>query len=52
MLIIQRHERREEGERQQQQVEQYNMVHLWEAQERERDAYPRPITIATQGILR
>ena len=28
------------------------MVHLWEAQERERDAYPRPITVATQGILR
>ena len=28
------------------------MVHLWEAQERERDAYPRPITAATQGLLR
>ena len=43
---------REEGEQQQQQVEQYNMVSLWEARERERDVYPRPITVATQGILR
>ena len=50
MSIIQRHERREEE--QQQQVEQYNMVHLWEARERERDLYPRPITAATQGLLR
>ena len=43
---------REEEEQQQQQVEQYDMVHLWEARERERDAYHRPITIATQGLLR
>ena len=29
-----------------------NMVRLWEERERERDAYPRPITVDTQGILR
>ena len=52
MSIIQRHERREEGEQQQQQVEKYNMVRLWEARERERDAHPLPITVATQGLLR
>ena len=52
MSIIQRRERREEEQQQQQQVEQYNMVCLWEARERERDAYPRPITAATQGLLR
>ena len=28
------------------------MVRLWEARERERDAYPRPITAVTQGLLR
>ena len=28
------------------------MVRLWEAQERERGAYPHPITTATQGLLR
>ena len=28
------------------------MVRLWEARERESDAYPRPITAATQGLLR
>ena len=28
------------------------MVHLWEVRERERDAYPRPITAVTQGFLR
>ena len=28
------------------------MVRLWEARERERDAYPRPITATTQGLLR
>ena len=28
------------------------MVRLWEARERERDVYPHPITIATQGIIR
>ena len=28
------------------------MVHLWEARERERDAYPHPIIAATQGLLR
>ena len=28
------------------------MVRLWEARERERDAYPFPITVATQGLLR
>ena len=43
---------REEGEQQQQQAEQYDMVRLWEARERERDAYPHPITAATQGLLR
>ena len=52
MSITQRLERREEGQAQQQQVEQYNMVRLWEARERERDAYPHPITAATQGLLR
>ena len=52
MSIIQRCERREEGEQQQQRAEQYNMVHLWEARERERDAYPRSITADTQGLLR
>ena len=31
MSIIQICERREEGEQQQQQAEQYDMVHLWEA---------------------
>ena len=52
MSIIQRRERREEGEQQQQQVEQYNMVCMWEARERERDAYPCPITLTIQGLLR
>ena len=52
MSIIQLRERREEREQQQQQAEQYNMVRLWEARERERYAYPHPITIATQGLLR
>ena len=52
MSITQRLERREEGQAQQQQVEQYKMVHLWEARERERDVYPRPITTAMQGLLR
>ena len=28
------------------------MIHLWEARERERDAYPCPITKATQGLLK
>ena len=28
------------------------MIRQWEAGERERDAYPRPITTDTQGILR
>ena len=28
------------------------MVRLWEARERERDAYPCPITTKTQGLLR
>ena len=50
--IIQRRGRREEREQQQQQADQYNMVHLWKAQERERDAYPHPITTTTQGLLR
>ena len=27
------------------------MVCLWEARQRERDAYPHPITAATQGLL-
>ena len=39
MSIIQRRERREEGEKQQQQADQYNMVHLWESQEREREMH-------------
>ena len=52
MSIIQRREGREEGGQQQQQAKQYNMVRLWEAQERERDAYPHPITATTQGLLR
>ena len=53
MSIIQRRERREEGqEQQQQQAEQYSMVRLWEARERETDPYPCPITAATQGLLR
>ena len=53
MSIIQIRERREEGEQQQQQqAEKYNMVRLWEAWERERDVYPRPIIAATQGLLR
>ena len=43
---------REEGEQQQQQAEKFDMVLLWEARERERDAYPRPITTTTQGLLR
>ena len=43
---------REEGEQQQQQAEQYDMVRLWEARERDRDVYPRPITTSTQGLLR
>ena len=28
------------------------MVHLWEARDRERDAYPHPIIADTQGLLR
>ena len=28
------------------------MLHQWEARERERDVYPRPITADTQGLLR
>ena len=52
MSIIQRRERIEEGEQQQQQVEKYNMVRLWEAREKERDAFPRPIIAPTQGLLR
>ena len=52
MSIIQRRERREEGQQQQQQMKKYNMVYLWEARERERDAYPHPITAVTQGLLR
>ena len=48
MSIIQRRERREEAQQQQQQqVEQYNMARLWEARERDRYAYPHPITAAT-----
>ena len=43
---------REEGEQQQQQGEEYDMVCLWEAWERERDEYPRPIATTTQGLLR
>ena len=43
MAMIQR----EEEEQQQQQDEQYDMIHQWEARERERDAYPRPITTDT-----
>ena len=52
MSTIQRRERREEGEQQKKQVEQYNIIRLWKARERERDAYPRPTTVATQGLLR
>ena len=42
---------REEEEQQQQQVEQYDMLRLWEARERERDAYPRPILVDTHWLL-
>ena len=52
MSIIQRRERREEREQHQQPADRYNMVCLWEAQERERYVYPHPIIAATQGILR
>ena len=36
---------REEEEQHQQQAEQYDMLRQWEARERERDAYPHPITV-------
>ena len=49
MSIIQRHEGREEREQQQQQVDQYNIVRLWEAWERERDAYPRLLQQLPRG---
>ena len=52
MSIIQRCERREEWEQQQKQVDQYNMVRMWEAQQRKRDAYLHPIKAATQRLLR
>ena len=42
---------RKEEELQQQQAEQYDMVRLWEARERERDAYPFLITVDTQWLL-
>ena len=38
---------REEEEQQQQQAEQYDMIRQWEGWERERDAYPHPITADT-----
>ena len=38
---------REEEEEQQQHVEQYDMIHQWEAREREIEAYPYPITSDT-----
>ena len=43
MAMIQR----EVEEQQQQQAEQHDMIRQWEARERERDAYPRPITVDT-----
>ena len=52
MWIIQRCQRREEREKQQHMTDQYNLVRLWDARERERDMYPRPITTATQALLR
>ena len=32
--------------------DQYNVIHLWEARERERLMYPHPIKIATQFLIR
>ena len=43
---------REKEEQQQQHAEQYDMIRQWKAQERERDAYPRPIIADTHDILR
>ena len=52
MWVIQRCQSREEREQQEHMVDQYNVVLLWEARERERDMYPHPITTATQALLR
>ena len=41
----------EQEQQKQQQAEQYDMIHQWEARERERDGCPRPITADTQEIL-
>ena len=50
MLIMQRCQHMDQEK--QQRVDQYNMVWEWEARERERDFYPRPITIAMRILLR
>jgi hypothetical protein len=52
MLIMQRCERREKQQQQEQRVDLYNVVWEWEVRERERDLYPHPITAVTHVLLR
>ena len=49
--VIHTHERRCVAQQDREQLDQFTMVKYWEAGERERDLYPRPITTQTRELL-